>query len=344
MRKRLKGVFMAESRLFATPLSLLMYFAAILVFVLVTIFFVANYSNRREDPTVNEEIYRSRLEEIDKELAALEDPSLSDTPIIWYEGREEALIAEKKILLHYLESGKTELDYIEVANGGSCIEDLLVASSSRRYSAATAAVNMYAGFALCFALICLLKGIFRVRSAYDGEGNKTKLVCDCTRKELLTGGMALDGCVLGVLALFFLVVRSILAFSGTASGFYIISGADVVFGNLNELFFAQALAVFALGGFCYFLGGLAAALSDRFRLVTALTVCTSAAGICVLIGAIAQYCTHDGILRWIAMPFFGIAFCFSGFRYYVYFIHLALCIAGLVVCCLCTVKKYCKRY
>ncbi len=96
MNKGVKGVFRAESRLFTTPFSLFVYFATA-IFILLAMFYIASNSFvTQKNPDADPLLYQQRLEEIERELEILHDPSLSNEPVINYEGQEEKLLAEKK--------------------------------------------------------------------------------------------------------------------------------------------------------------------------------------------------------------------------------------------------------
>lgn len=340
MKARFKGVFATEKKLFANKFSLFLYFMAFVVFALATLFFVANFTNSNNNPNVNTQIYRQQLEEVEKELEILDDPSLADAPVVSYDGRKEALLAQKELLLHYIQSGKTELDYIQLSDEEFYIEDIFVSPSSKGNSAVAASINMFTAYAICFALICLLRGIARMVSLCDKTKTKCRLLCDCSKKDLLSGGIAFDACILSILLIVFSLIRSIYASTGEVSGFYIINGASIQFGNIHELFFAQFIAISALGAVCYFFGALTATVANKARAFVAVLLCVVAIGIMVAIGFIAQYGSHDTVLWLTATPFLGISFCLRGFRYYVYFIHFALCVLTALPCAYFVFKRY----
>ena len=331
MNKRAKGVFKAESRLFATPFSLFVYFATAL-FILLAIFYIASNSFvARENPDEDPLFYRQRLEEIEKELQILHDPSLSDEPVIDYEGREEALLTEKALVLQYLQSGTGEEDYVKVSAGWYYIEDGLTTAFFKGQSALSGAINAFPVFALCIAVVCLICGIRRIYALNRGTGAKMKLLCDCSRRQLLCGGMLLDGCVLGALLVVTSVVRAILAFSGSAKRFYIIDGTDVVFGSAHELLLAQFVAIAALGAACYFSGAFVS-YAVKGKPLPSCALSVAAIGIAFAVGLTVQYASHDEISFLLATPVFGISFCFCGFRYYVFFVQLALCVVCAALC------------
>ena len=114
MNKCVKGIFRAESRLFATPFSLFVYFSTV-IFILWAMFYVASNSFvTQENPDAAPLLYQQRLEEIERELEILHDPSFSNEPVIYFEGQEEKLLIEKKLILQYLKTGTSEADYVEV--------------------------------------------------------------------------------------------------------------------------------------------------------------------------------------------------------------------------------------
>ena len=61
-------------------------------------------------------------------------------------------------------------------------------------------------------------------------------------------------------------------------------------------------------------------------------------GAIILTGIIVQYCTKDSISRLLAMPVLGISFCFSGFRYFIYYINIVISIL-IIVCTLYAVYR-----
>lgn len=337
MNKCVKGVFRAESRLFTTPFSLFVYFATAM-FILLTMFYVALNSfvtqeNHDSDPL----LYQQRLEEIERELEILHDPSLSNEPVINYEGQEEKLLAEKKLILQYLKTGTSEADYVEVHTNWYYIDDGLAKAQYKGQSALCGALNAYPVLALSIAVVCLMRGIWRIYNLTKSAGSKLKLLCDRSRKQLLLGGMLLDCCVLGITFTVLSAIRTIFAFIGSAKWFYILDDSNVIFGNAPELLFSQFIAIFILSATCYCAGAFFTVLG-KGNFYIGLILSLIITGLIVLIGFIVQYCTKDSVSWLLAMPVLGISFCFSGFRHFIYYINIILCIL-IIIYTLYTVYK-----
>lgn len=337
MNKCVKGVFRAESRLFTTPFSLFVYFATA-IFILLAMFYIASNSFvTQKNPDADPLLYQQRLEEIERELEILHDPSLSNEPVINYEGQEEKLLAEKKLILQYLKTGTSEADYVEVFTNWYYIDDGLAKAQYKSQSALCGALNAYPVLALSIAVVCLTRGIWRVYSLTKGAGSKIKLLCDCSRKQLLSGGMLFDGCVLGIMLTVLSAIRTVFAFTGSAKWFYMSDGTNVIFGNAHELLFSQFIAIFILSATCYCIGIFFTVLGKgNFYIGSILSLILT--GSIVIIGVIVQYCTKDNISWLLTMPVLGVSFCFSGFRYFIYYINIILCII-IVICTFYTVYK-----
>lgn len=337
MNKSVKGVFRAESRLFATPFSLFVYFVTAIFILLAMFYIMSNSFVTQENPDADPLFYQRRLEEIERELEILHNPSLSNEPVINYEGQEEKLLVEKKLILQYLKTGTSEADYVEVYTNWYYIDDGLANAQYKGQSALCGALNAYPVLALSFAAVCLARGVRRIYSLTKGAGSKIKLLCDRSRKQLLFGGMLFDGCTLGIMLIVLSAIRTIFASMGNAKRFYILDGANVIFGNAHELLFSQFIAIFILSAACYCAGAFFTALGKgNFHIGSILSLMIT--GAIILTGIIVQYCTKDSISWLLAMPVLGISFCFSGFRYFIYYINIVISIL-IIVCTLYAVYR-----
>lgn len=337
MNKSVKGVFRAESRLFATPFSLFVYFVTAIFILLAMFYIVSDSFVTQENPDADPLFYQRRLEEIERELEILHDPSLSNEPVINYEGQEEKLLVEKKLILQYLKTGTSEADYVEVYTNWYHIDDGLANAQYKGQSALCGALNAYPVLALSIAVVCLIRGIWRIYSLTKRADAKLKLLCDRSRKQLLFGGMLLDGCVLGTMFTVLSAIRTIFAFIGSAKWFYILDGSNVIFGNAPELLISQFLAIFILSATCYCAGAFFTVLGKgSFHIGSILSFIIT--GSIVLIGIIVQYCTKGSISWLLAMPILGISFCFGGLRYFIYYINIIISII-IIICTLYTVYK-----
>lgn len=338
--RKIKGILSVEHRLFLRPFSLFLFVSAIVIILLGMFYIGANYSSDRKDPKTGREYYEQKLAEIEKELAILADPSLAETPIVDYEGREEYLLREKQLIQRYLDSGTNETQYINISTDLDDMDLLLTGAHSKGQSAARGAVNAFLVLALGFALVCFARGVWRVSSLCGGEAAQTRHLCDCSKKEMFTGSVAFDWIVLGSLLILSSVVRSIYASVGEVKWFYIENGASYIFGNIHELFFAQFLAALALGAACYFSGTAFASVASKGRALLGALLAMISVGVAATVGLIVQYVTKGEISWMFSTPLFGISFCLFGFRHYLYYIHFVLCIAIAVAFCMPTYKRY----
>lgn len=342
MKGRVKGIFLSESRLFARPLNLLLYSLAVVLLVLGMLFIASNYSSNSADPAKDTAYYEQKLAETQRELAVLEDPSLADGPVFDYPGREEDLLAQIKLYEEYIRNGTSEENYIEIPTRTNDFDMIMFGARSKGESAARGAVNAFPVLAIGFALICFASGLRRTATLCGGRTAKTVHLCDCSRKQLYFGTAAFDWTVLGCLLAVLSLLRGIIASTGTVKWFYILKGADCAFGSIHELFFAQFLASLALGAACYFLGSLFAAAAGKGRALVGTVLSVATVGIAIGIGFLVEYETKGEFLWFIATPLFGISFCFAGFRTYICFIQLALCVAVALLSCAAAYMRYSK--
>ncbi len=342
MKGRVRGIFSCEGRLFATPLNVFLYAFATLIVLLGILYVASHFSSNIADPAKDTAYYESKLAETQRELDVLRDPSLADGPVLDYEGREEALLAEISLLTEYISQGTREEQYMFISEDTSDFDLYMSGAKSEGESAARGALNAFPVLALGFALVCFASGLNRISSLCGGRAAKTMHLCDCSRKELFFCSAAFDWTALGVWIAALSMLRGIFASTGTVRWFYTVSGAYVAFGSIHELFFAQFLASVALGAACYFVGALSASLAGKGRVLVGTALSVLAAGVAVAVGFMAEYVTKGETLWFFAAPFFGISFGFAGFRAHSYYIHLALCIVVAALSCAAAYSRYSK--
>ena len=342
MKGRVRGIFSREGRLFATPLNIFLYAFVTLIVALGILYVASHFSSNIADPAKDTAYYENKLAETQRELDVLRDPSLADGPVHDYPGRAEDLLAQIKLYEEYIRKGTSEENYIDISTRTDDFDMIMTGAKSEGESAARGALNAFPVLALGFALVCFASGLHRTATLCGGRAAKTVHLCDCSRKELYFCSAAFDWTVLGVWIAALSLFRGIFASTGTVRWFYTVRGADVAFGSIHELFFAQFLASVALGAACYFLGSLFATVAGKGRAFFGTAVSLVAVGIAVGIGFIVEYVTKGETLWFIAAPLFGISFSFPGFRSYIYFIHLALCVAVTLLSCVAAYTRYSK--
>lgn len=325
-----------ERKLFCAPFPLFVYIcAAVILLCLLAIltygyFPINNTASSTEDMMQK---YAAELESLREHLAAYEDPSLAQGPLLGEEERK-GLLAREKILTVYLESGLCEDNYFSVDDTPEDIDALFNDAASRG-----GALSAHMIVALAFAVVCAIKGIARM-CGICGAQAKTRLLCDRSRREIVAAGFVWDGALSGILAIFVAVMSGIFAAADGINGIFVVNGADVAVISVHEALFFQLIALLALGAAAYMSGCLCASISSKARGFVAFVAAILFWGACVGIGYAFDCVVDDGVHVLLDIPMTGIAFSLAGARCATYWIHLALCIVTAALCGLGAAKRY----